>query len=151
MRDVLFCLLLMACGKKQLEQPPATDSGDTDTDTDTDSDAGVDPALVTACVTERWIQQTCSGCHLEGSHIDLRYDALETLLTTDREFHPGPIVVPGDPDSSLLVRKVEARVGLVTLSADEGGPMPLDTEIAAEDAQLVRDWVALGAVLPEGC
>lgn len=117
----------------------------------TPTTSATDAGLVTACLAERWVSQTCAGCHLEGSHLDLRFDALETLLTTDREFHPGPIVIPGDPDASLLVRKVEAKVGLVTLEPDEGEPMPLDTQITVDDAQLIRDWVAAGAPLPIGC
>jgi hypothetical protein len=146
MRTAALSLLLLACGGEDTGKTGSQDTGAAaDTDTDTNQ------ALVTACVAERWVQQTCSGCHLEGSHIDLRYDALETLVQSDRESHPGPIVVPGDPDASLVVRKVEAKVGRLTLEADEGHPMPLDTEISDDDAQLIRDWVALGAVLPSGC
>jgi hypothetical protein len=146
MRTALLALLLVACGDKAPADSGAPDSGAAP-DTDTD----VDQAAVVACVAERWVQETCAGCHLEGGHLDLRFDALETLVETDRELHPGPIVVPGDPDASLLVRKVEAKVGLLTLEEDEGDPMPLDTEITPEDAQLIRDWVAYGAPLPSGC
>ncbi|MFT5460621.1 MAG: hypothetical protein ACI9K2_007141 [Myxococcota bacterium] len=96
------------------------------------------------------VRQTCAGCHLEGSHLDLRFHALATLVEAEREFHPWPIVIPGDADGSLLVRKVEADVGLVTLDEDEGEPMPADAEITLDDAQLIRDWVAAGALVPSG-
>jgi hypothetical protein len=141
MRVVLLALSCLACGDK------APDSGaPADTGADTAASVDDDRAGVYACLAERWVADTCSGCHL-----DLRFDALETLLTTDRELHPGPIVIPGDPDDSLLVRKVEAKVGLVTLEEGEGAPMPMDTDITVEDAQLIRDWVATGALLPSGC
>ena len=147
MRVVLLALLFAACGDKE----SATDSGAalaSTSETET-TDDGADRIL--ACLAERWVQQTCSGCHLEGSHLDLRFDALESLVSNDREFHPGPIVVPGDADASLLARKLEAKVGLVTLGPDEGEPMPLDSEITEADAQLIRDWVEAGALVPSGC
>jgi len=146
MRTAALSLLLLACADDDAEKAATTDTGEA-VETDTDAD----PAVVTACVAERWVQRTCSGCHLEGSHLDLRFDALQTLVDSEREFHPGPIVVPGDPDTSLVVRKVEAKVGLLSLGPDEGAPMPLDTEISLEDAQLIRDWVTMGAILPSGC
>ena len=144
MRAVLAVLLCVACDGEpdtKISTDTAADTAETDDNDD----------LVVACIAERWVRDTCSGCHLEGSHLDLRFDALEELVASDREFHDGPIVVPGDPDASLLVRKLEAKVGLVTLEEDEGAPMPLDTDIALEDAQLIRDWVAAGALVPSGC
>ena len=142
MRAALIALVCLACNGEGTNEP---------TETDLESDPQVDMELVTACLAERWVRQTCSGCHLEGSHLDLRFDALETLVQKDREYHPGPIVVPGDADASLLVRKVEAKVGLVTLGEDEGDPMPIDSDITEADAQMIRDWVAAGARLPSGC
>lgn len=115
-------------------------------------DDGPDPDNVRACIAESWVQRTCTGCHFAGNHLDLRDDALEVLKTTNRElFQDAPILVPGDPDASLLVRKLDAKVGRVTLGPDEGDPMPVDRPIDPEDADLIRDWVASGAPLPEGC
>lgn len=146
MRIALLALLCFGCGDKDADTSTPADTG-----TDTGSETDDDQARIIACLAERWVAETCSGCHLEGSHLDLRYDALEKLVESDRELHPGPIVVPGDPDSSLVVRKVEAKVGLVTLEEHEGAPMPMDTDITVEDAQLIRDWVATGALVPSGC
>lgn len=146
MRFVLLTFCLVACGGSDTGDKATVDSA-----VDSGTTDEVDGSAVTACIAERWVQQTCTGCHFEGNHLDLRFDALQTLKETDRELHPGPIVVPGDPDASLLVRKVEAKVGLVTLGEDEGTPMPPDVDITPEDAQVIRDWVADGAPLPSGC
>lgn len=143
MRKLLVVLFLAGCSVEG-DAPPG--------DTEVVAEPEVDRDAVRACLAERWVRQRCSGCHLEGSHLDLRFDALRTLRAASRESQPDEkIVVPGDPDTSLLVRKVEAKVGLVTLEEGEGDPMPIDTEISLDDAQLIRDWVAAGAALPTGC
>lgn len=146
MRRMLLFVMLVACGGADSGTKATFDSA-----ADTSTPEDVDYAAVRACIAEQWVRQTCTGCHFEGNHLDLRFDALETLKETDRELHPGPIVVPGDPDASLLVRKVEAKVGLLTLEDHEGAPMPPDVDITTDDAQLIREWVADGAPLPNGC
>ncbi|MGD8859880.1 MAG: hypothetical protein PVI30_07700 [Myxococcales bacterium] len=49
-------------------------------------------------------------------------------------------VVPGDPDNSLLVQKVENPMPAC------GGEMPPNGMLAADQIQLIRDWVAAGAM-----
>lgn len=150
MRPWSLVLLLAACATTGTPTDDdtttdAVDSGDTGTD-------APDPDLVRACILGPWFERECTGCHFGGNHLDLTSDSLEVLTTTNRETAPTePIVVPGDADASLLVRKLEANVGLVTLDEDEGDPMPADKTITAADAQLVREWVASGAPLPTGC
>jgi hypothetical protein len=54
-------------------------------------------------------------------------------------------VVPGDPESSFLVRKITSD-----LAPGEGSPMPLGmSPLAPADIELVRSWIAEGA-LPVG-
>jgi len=48
-------------------------------------------------------------------------------------------VVPGDPDASYLVQKLQGDSTIV------GDPMPSDAGLDAERLALVRDWIATGA------
>jgi hypothetical protein len=49
-------------------------------------------------------------------------------------------VVAGDPDASYLVRKIEDAVGI------QGTAMPPGNPLSADQVQLVRDWIAAGAL-----
>lgn len=145
MRVVWFGLLVgvVGCGDGAGE---GLEDTDTDSVAELDTEEQVDPALVRACILKTWFVQNCTGCHFGGNHLVLTSDPLEVLRTAEQELNPGePLLVPGDADASWLVRKVEARAGLVTLEEGEGDPMPPDREISEADAQRVRAWVESGA------
>ncbi len=49
------------------------------------------------------------------------------------------LVLPGDPDSSYLMMKIEGTDGIV------GGQMPSEVGLSAEQTQLLRSWISNGA------
>lgn len=50
------------------------------------------------------------------------------------------LVIPGDPDNSYLVRKLEGGPDIA------GDQMPPGGALDAERLQLVRDWIEAGAL-----
>jgi hypothetical protein len=126
-------LMLLACGGSD--------------DNTTDSAGGV-PALTFTEIRDDVLLGTCaiSGCHGTGSGgltldpaaPEAVYDALVNA-TGDAGF---TLVVPGDPDGSYLVQKLEGAAGI------SGGPMPVPTPLSETDPDVVagiRAWIASGA------
>ena len=82
----------------------------------------------------------CYGCHSVSSGKSrggLRLDTREAMLSGGDS---GPAVVPGDLDSSLLIRAVRY------LDADY--EMPPAGKLRDEDIKLLEEWVAMGAPDP---
>ena len=78
----------------------------------------------------RW----CVSCHGEKEpEADLRLDSFEGLM---RGGDAGPVVVPSDPDASLLVAKVERR---------HRPSMPPRRRLPATTVAIIRAWIAAGA------
>ncbi|MEQ1567215.1 MAG: hypothetical protein ABMA64_16360, partial [Myxococcota bacterium] len=50
------------------------------------------------------------------------------------------LVAPGDPDGSLLMRKLDG-----TMAGDEGGPMPPTSALDPARLEVVRGWIEAGA------
>jgi hypothetical protein len=97
----------------------------------------------------------CVGCHtgssfmgnFDMSTIDIAYTELLGMSgmggTTDCATNPRPMVKPSDAAGSYLI----AKFGGTDAGAACGSPMPLgSTGLNAADLQLVRDWIAGGAV-----
>ncbi|HEX7070016.1 MAG TPA: hypothetical protein VF190_04395, partial [Rhodothermales bacterium] len=95
--------------------------------------------------------RSCVGCHRGGgdtlpasldlSTEDESYQNLVNVPSQHPEA-PGRVrVVPGDPDASFLVTKLEGGPDLVGSQMPLGGSALSDSQI-----QLVRDWIAAGAV-----
>jgi hypothetical protein len=86
--------------------------------------------------------ERCHGCHsakakkLKG---ELSLDSREALFKGGAS---GPVVVPGRPDKSLLIKAV--RYG------DEELRMPPDGKLPARAIALLEEWVRLGATVPAG-
>jgi WD40 repeat protein len=84
------------------------------------------------------LRDSCLGCHAEDDDQgDLRVDSLERLLKGGE--HGAPIV-PGKPDDSLLVKKIEGTAA--------GKRMPPRKALGAQEARAIRDWIAAGAPGP---
>ena len=82
----------------------------------------------------------CYGCHSLSagkSKGGLRVDTREALLSGGES---GPAIVPGDPDSSLLVRAVRYH--------DADYEMPPKGRLRDEEIALIEEWVAMGAPDP---
>lgn len=93
-------------------------------------------------------RQACTACHtstgrnpsggLNLNH-DIAYDQLVNAAVREK---PGAIrIVPGNPDASYLVQKVEGVSGIVGRRMPQNGPPYLtDGQIL-----ILRRWIAIGA------
>jgi len=93
-------------------------------------------------------RQACTNCHTNvgrnpsgGLNLlhALAYDQIVNVASARK---PGAIrVIPGDPDNSYLVQKIEGRTGIV------GVRMPISGPPFLTDGQILilRRWIALGA------
>ena len=80
----------------------------------------------------------CTRCHGDKKQqAELRLDTAEGLL---KGSDGGPVVVPGDPDASQLIRSVR-RVGDYA--------MPPNKPMAAADVEVLTQWVKTGAAFPK--
>ena len=91
----------------------------------------------------------CIACHFAGAptHLDLVDPFNETEGVIDRETSwRGPLrkqVVPGSPDESFLLAKIDGRALDV---ATEGTPMPRQVErVTPAELAHIRQWIASGA------
>jgi mono/diheme cytochrome c family protein len=80
------------------------------------------------------LQEKCGACHGTLGGWDASSYA-SVLQTGDH----APVVVPGDPPTSLLAQKL---LGTQTV----GGPMPPGSPLSQDDIQLLLDWIAAGAL-----
>src|SRR5579862_3841498 len=83
-----------------------------------------------APILDHW----CVVCHgAREAHADLRLDSLGGVM---RGGDAGPIVIPGNPDDSLLAAKIEHR---------HRPTMPPRRRLPAPAVALIRAWIAAGA------
>jgi mono/diheme cytochrome c family protein len=119
MRRLLFPLLLAACSSDPA--PPADDGGDGGQTVSFALD--IQPVLT----------QDCIICH--GGAGGLSVDTYAGLMTGGTS---GPIVVAGDPDQSLLIRRLE---GTVTPT------MPLNAPpLTSPEIDRIKQWILEGAL-----
>ena len=109
----------------------------------------IEPTL--ASLSENYFSKSCNfgSCHGSGKAggLDLTGDAHAALVNVPAVFAGAAangkiLVIPGDPDNSYLVQKLEGpdpgEGGIMPLGAQE--PMDPDCRI-----KMVRDWIAAGA------
>lgn len=87
----------------------------------------------------------CSYCHYAGGlvpNLSDPFDPEDGVVNVAASIPRWTRVIPGDPDNSLLIVKVEA-----TADGDgHGAPMPMVYEpLTAEEIALVRRWIEEGA------
>jgi hypothetical protein len=118
LRSFLIAALLAGCGAK--EDPSFTNVRD--------------EVLLPSCGFS-----TCHGSGTGGLSLD-EAGAYDALVDVDSSGSPGnTLVIPGDPDNSYLVRKLEGGPDIV------GDQMPPGGELDADRLQLLRDWIEAGA------
>ena len=90
----------------------------------------------------------CISCHTSTGRVpagglNLNHDvAYDSLVNVTSRLKPGAVrVIPGDPDNSYIVQKVEGRSGIVGLRMPFSGPPFLS------DGQILilKRWIELGA------
>lgn len=92
-------------------------------------------------------RSACVNCHqpggLSGNLLNLRAgDAYARLVQApSRQKNGAVLVVPGDPDGSYLIQKLEGRLGIV------GQRMPFNGPPFLTDGQIlvIRTWIRNGA------
>ena len=82
----------------------------------------------------------CYGCHSKSANASKGGLRLDTRESTLRGGKSGPAVVPGDLDSSLLIRAVRYH--------DVEFQMPPDARISDAEIALLEKWVGMGAPDP---
>jgi len=95
------------------------------------------------CAIERTFQGQCQSCHsssvMQGG-LDLVTDSYHSLVGARSPQWPDQQrVVPGDPERSLLFKKLTGHQGAL------GQRMPLDAPIDPEVIAQVRAWIQAGA------
>lgn len=80
----------------------------------------------------------CYQCHgAKKQESDLRLDSREAAMKGGTD---GPVIVPGEPDKSLLVQAVRYKGDT---------KMPPKTPLSAKSVETLADWVKLGAPWPD--
>src|SRR5262245_56129929 len=92
-------------------------------------------------------RRNCTACHssigrtpsggLALDH-DTAYDAIVNVASNRKA--GATRIVPGNPDASYLVQKVEGASGIVGVRMPQGGPYLSDGQIL-----ILRRWIQLGA------
>jgi cytochrome c len=89
------------------------------------------------------LQANCYGCHANGNHRGgLTMDTKAGLL---KGGHDGSVLVPGHPETSLLVK-------LIRHEGPVNDPMPMPPskpKLSDADIAVVEQWVKAGARMPE--
>lgn len=85
----------------------------------------------------------CARCHGGTNHRGgLNMDTREGLL---KGGHDGPVIVPGDPADSLLIKLVRHQG-----PTDDPMPMPPNKPpISDADIAIFAQWIKAGAVMPQ--
>ena len=90
----------------------------------------------------------CTGCHTSNGRtpaggLNLNHDvAYDNLVNVPSRAKPGAIrLIPGDPENSYIVHKVEGRSGIT------GRRMPFSGEpfLAAGQVLILKRWIEIGA------
>jgi len=83
------------------------------------------------------LANNCSGCHIESVSGGLKLDSREALL---KGGDMGPVLVPGDPDKSLIITAVHQNTAL---------KMPKGGKLTPQEVADLTQWVKTGAVWPK--
>lgn len=122
--------------------PPAqTPTQPTPMATQSDVTDPASPEFYTARV-QPVFENNCYKCHAGMFHRgNLRLDTPEHIMAGGRS---GPVIVPGKPDDSLLIKLVR-RLG----TGDDFHPMPPKSTLPDADIATIAAWIKAGAVMPK--
>ena len=112
-----------------------------------DSPTGMEDAAVAATFTQvqkQIFDLMCVNCHgaLSQAGLDLRSpQSHSNLVNVTSSISVMVYVVPGNPDASYLIHKLDGRDGIIGSRKPQlGDPLP------AELLELVRSWIQAGAL-----
>jgi mono/diheme cytochrome c family protein len=74
-------------------------------------------------------QEKCVGCHGDGGRAGLNLTSYQTAL---KGSDSGPVIVPGSPDQSMIVKK-------------QSSSSPHYGQLTPEELALVTQWIQAGA------
>ena len=98
------------------------------------------PAFYTARV-QPILQGNCYRCHAGLNHRGgLRMDTPVALLRGGKD---GPVLIPGNPEQSLLVKLIRHQG-----PASDPMPMPPKSKLSDADIATIEQWVRAGAAMP---
>lgn len=83
--------------------------------------------------------ERCYECHSRSANSVKGSLYLDRASDLQKGGDTGPAIVPGNPDSSLLIQAIR-RTGVYE--------MPPDSRLPAEEVKVLEDWVARGATWP---
>lgn len=93
----------------------------------------VSEASVYATTIQPIFEAECSGCH--GNLGGWDASSYETVMTTGKH---SPVIIPGDPEKSLLAQKIQG-------TQKDGTIMPPESTLTAVQIQVILDWIKDGA------
>jgi hypothetical protein len=89
----------------------------------------------------------CSYCHYPGTpqppDLTHPFDATTGVVNVESKLPAGKRVVPGDPDASFLVKKIEAQPGSTAIG---GAAMPMQIPLLSQGSiDALKAWINAGA------
>ncbi|PIS10458.1 MAG: hypothetical protein COT73_09200 [Bdellovibrio sp. CG10_big_fil_rev_8_21_14_0_10_47_8] len=126
---MLLALTSIGCARNPLTNGGGGSSGASALGNGSGTAASLDSGLTTEALTI--LQNNCSACHTSSSGPAGIYN-----LTDVNHLVSNRLIVPGNPDASLILQSIEA------------GRMPPGGALAIGDQQLLRQWILGGAVAP---
>jgi len=83
--------------------------------------------------------QSCVNCHPSSGNLDLRAgNSYNNLVNVPASGYSGILVVPGDPDNSILYKKIDG-------SGAYGSNMPVGGSLSASQINMIEQWILEGA------
>ncbi len=88
--------------------------------------------------------ENCLGCHCGSYRFLCTHDSMMEYISELRESTKGvPLVVPGKPDSSVVIWRLEGKLP----NGEEIDYMPQGSDkLPEEKRQIYREWIEQGAV-----
>ncbi len=129
MRKILALLLvtflaLQACKKDQGPQEPEDNNSPVSFSND------IQPIF----------NQNCTSCHPNSGNLDLRAgQSYNNLVNVQAGGYPALRVKPGDPEHSVLYKKIDG-------SGAYGSNMPLGGSLTSTQKNLIKTWIEQGAL-----
>ncbi|SFR97402.1 Planctomycete cytochrome C [Granulicella pectinivorans] len=88
------------------------------------------------------LESNCYRCHGGMNHRGKL--SIQTRAGMLKGGTDGPVIVPGDPAKSLLVKLIRHEG-----PKDDPMPMPPKSKLSDADIQTITEWIRAGAIMPD--